>query len=119
MKMDLNITANNPTESADQVVNLSRVGTSDGISYAYAIDTNLVHRLVNRQQVHKVGTETIFWGETNFNSFGLDKVDDFYGGFGDVCHILSMGEFSEERGCSNNNVDTINTFIQVALGLSI
>ena len=47
MQMDLNITAHNPAECTDEIINLARVGTANCIGDTDTVDTNLVDGLVD------------------------------------------------------------------------
>ena len=47
--MDLNITTNDSAEGTNEIVNLTGVGTADGISNTDSVDTNLIDGLVYRQ----------------------------------------------------------------------
>ena len=131
--MTFNIAADDPTKRTDEIVDLrskesardskirqdlesfevethlSRVGASDGVGDTNTVDSNLVDRSVDAQEVDQIGSERIFGRESDFNSLGLDEFDDFDGGLDDVGNVLSMRELSEERRSTNNDVDSINT----------
>ena len=110
MQVDLDITTDNTPERPHKLVDLTRVGAPHSVSDSNSVDTNLVNSLVNREQVDQVRTERIFRRESNLDSLGLDKVDNFDGRFGDIGHVLSVREFTQEGGCSDDDVDTIDTY---------
>jgi hypothetical protein len=110
VQVDLNVTTDDTPERPHKFVNLTRVGAPDSVGDSHPVDTNLVHGLVNREQVDQVRTERIFRRESNLDSLGLDEVDDFDGRFGDIIHILSMREFTKEGRRSDDDVNTINTY---------
>ena len=51
MEMSLDIAADNTPQSPDQIVNLSRIGTSNSISDTNSVNTNLVDGPVNGEKV--------------------------------------------------------------------
>jgi len=110
VQVDLNVTRDDSSERPHELVDLTRVGASHSIGDSHPVDTDLIDSLVNREQVDQVRTERIFRRESNLDSLGLDEVDDFDGRFGDIGHILSVGEFTEEGGRSDDDVNTINTY---------
>ena len=59
MQMDLDITAHNPSECTDEIVNLARVGAADGISNTNTVHANAVDSLVDGQEVDEVGPERV------------------------------------------------------------
>lgn len=59
MQVDLDVTADYSTEGTNEVIHLARVCTADGIGDTNSIDTNLIHSLVNGQQVYEVGAEGV------------------------------------------------------------
>ena len=54
MQMDFNVTADNPPKSSYQVVDLSRIGTTNGISDADTIHTDLVNCLIDGEQINEI-----------------------------------------------------------------
>jgi len=72
--------------------------------YPYRIDG-----LVEREQINEIGTEGVFGGETDFESLGFDKLDDFDSRLRDVCHVLSVGMFSEKARRPDNHIKAVNT----------
>ena len=108
MQVDLDIAAHNAAKRADKIVDLTRVRASDGISDTNAVNADLVDGLVDREQVDEVGAEGVLGGEADFDALGLDELNDLDGGFGDVGHVLAVREFAKERGCPDNDVNTIN-----------
>ena len=68
MQMDLDITAHNPAECTDEIVNLARVGAANRVGDTDTVHANLVDSLVNRQEIDEIGTEGVFRRETNFDT---------------------------------------------------
>lgn len=77
VEVALDIAANNTAQSSDQIVDLTRAGTTDSVCDTDTVDTNLVDCAVKGQKVDKVGTEAVFRGKSNFEALGLDEFDDF------------------------------------------
>jgi len=102
------------SKSSNEFVNLTRVGTTDGIGDTDTVDTDLVDGTVDREEVDEVGSERVLGRETNFNSLGLDEFDDFDSGLDDVGDVLSVGVLAEEGRGTDNDIDTIDTFISRA-----
>ena len=96
MEMNLNVTTNYASECSDEFINLSGVRTTDRIGDSDTIHANLVDGLVDGEEVDEIGAEGILGGEADFDTLGLDEVDDLDGRLGDICHILSMREFAQE-----------------------
>ena len=117
VEMTLNVTADDASEGPYEIVDLSRVGTSDGIGYTDTVETDLVDRSVDAQEVDQVGSEGIFGRESDFNVLGLDVFDDFDGLLGDPGHVLSVRVFSEERRGTDDDVDTVNTSLDGETGV--
>jgi len=74
--MSLDVTANNSSKSSDELVDLSRVGASDGISDSDSIHSNLVDSSVEVEEVDEIGSEGILRRESDLDTLGLDEVDD-------------------------------------------
>ena len=110
VQVDLDVTTDDTSKRPHKLVHLTRVGASYSVSDSHSVDTDLVDSLVNREQIDQVRTERIFRRESNLDPLGLDKVDDFDGSFADIIHILAVREFTEEGGCSDDDVNTINTY---------
>ena len=106
--MNLDVTAHDASERPHQVVHLPGVRTSDGISNTDTIHANFVYSLVDAEEVDEVGSEGILRRKANFDAPGLDKVDYFDGGLGDISHILSMRKFPQERGGANDDVYSVH-----------
>jgi hypothetical protein len=117
VEMTLDVTADDASEGPDEIVDLSRVGTSDGIGYTDTVETDLVDRSVDAQQVDQVGSEGIFGRESDLNVLGLDVFNDFDGLLGDPGHVLSVRVFSEERRGTDDDVDTVNTRLDGETGV--
>ncbi len=110
VKMYLDVAVNHTSQCPDEVIHLSRVCASNGVSDADTIDANLIDGLIYRKEVNKVRAEGVFRREADFNAWNqvqnqnqttalkgvtrptlrLDILDNFDGGLGDICHILSM-----------------------------
>lgn len=110
VEVRFNVATNDATEGTDEVVNLSGVCASNGVSNAYTVHADLVDGLVYGKQVHEVGTEGIFRGEADFHALGLDKGNDLDGSLSNVCHVLAVREFAQERRCANHDIDTIDAY---------
>ena len=110
VQVDLNVTTDDASERPHKFIDLARVGASDRIGDSHPVDTNFVDSLVNRKQVDQVRTERIFRRESDLDPLGLDEADDFDGRFGNIGHILSVREFTEEGGRSDDDVNTVNTY---------
>lgn len=52
--MALDITANNTTKGADEVVNLTRRSAADCVSDTYTVNTLLVNSLIKAEKIDKV-----------------------------------------------------------------
>lgn len=70
----------------------------------HTVDSNLVDRLVDAQEINQIRSEGILTGEPNFNSLGLDKLNDLDGSLVDVGHILAVRVLPQERGGANDDV---------------
>ena len=68
MKVNLNVASYDSAEGANEVVHLTRVRATDGISDTNSVDTNLVDGLVNGEKVDKIGPEGIFGRESDFDA---------------------------------------------------
>lgn len=107
--MDFNITSDNASECADKIVYLAGVGAANGVGDTNAVNADLVDSLVDGEEVDKVGAEGVFGGEADFDTLGLDELDNLDGGLGDVGHVLSVRELTKERRGADNDVDTVDT----------
>lgn len=107
--MNLNITTDNSSQRPNEIVHLPRVCAANSISNTNSIDTDLVYSLINAQQVDQIGSERIFGRKSDFDSLGFDELDYFDCRLGDVLHVLSVREFTEEGGGSNNNIYAVHT----------
>lgn len=94
VEMGLDITADNTTQGADQVVNLARASAADGIGDTNTVDTNLIDGRVDGEEIDEVAAEGILGGESDFQALGLDKLDNFNGRILDVGHILAVRMFA-------------------------
>lgn len=76
MEVGLDITADHTPEGPDEVVHLSGVGTSNSVGHTDSVDTDLVDRAVDRQQVDELGSERVFGRESDLDTLGLDEFND-------------------------------------------
>jgi hypothetical protein len=60
MQMHLDVATNNATERSHQIVNLAGIRTAYGVGNTDAVDSDLVHGLVDREEIHKIGAERVF-----------------------------------------------------------
>lgn len=77
MEMSLDITAHHAPQRSHELVDLPRVRAPNGIRHSDPVDADFVDRSVQVQKVDQVGSERVFGGESDFDPFGLDKVDDY------------------------------------------
>ena len=110
MKVKLDVTAYDIAKSPDKIIDLAGIRATNGVSDANTVHTDLVDGLVDSEDIDEVGTEGVFRGETNLETFGLDEVDDFKSSLGDVGHILAMRVFSEEGRSTHKNVDAVDAW---------
>lgn len=114
MQVDLDVTLDDSPQCPDEFVDLPRVRAADGVRYADTVDTNLVYRLVDGQEVHEVGPERVLGREPDLNrpavapTMGLDKVDDLDRSLGDVCHVLAVRELAKEGRGADDNVNAVD-----------
>jgi len=109
MEVRFDVAAHNTSQRPDQVIHLPRAGTSDGISNADSVHTNLVDSTVDREKVDEIGPERVFRREADFFAFGLDKLNDLNGSILDVCHVLAMRVFAEIARRANDDIKTVDT----------
>ena len=105
--MYFDVASDNAPEGADELVNLARVCAADSVGDANAIDANLIHRLVDGEEVHEIGAERVLGREADLDALRLDKVDDLDRRFGDIGHVLAMRKFTEEGGSTDDDVYAI------------
>ncbi len=60
VEMTLNITADNTSQGPDEVINLPRVSTPNGVSDTDTVETDLVYGSVDGEEVDKLGSEGVF-----------------------------------------------------------
>jgi hypothetical protein len=108
VQVNLNVTADDATKGAHEVVDLARVRATDGVGDADAIDAYFVHGLINGEEVDEIGPEGVFGREADLDALGFDKVDDLDRGFGDISHILAVREFAEEGRGANDDVHAVH-----------
>lgn len=109
VEVTLDITADDPSEGSDEVVDLSRIGTSDGIRYTDSVQTDLVDGPVDGQQVDQFRSEGILGGEPDLDVLALDKLDDLDGLLGDPSHVLAVRVFTQEGRGPDDDIDTVHT----------
>lgn len=97
VEMGLDITADNTTESSNQVVHLSGSSAADSVCDTDTVDANLVDGGVDREEVDQVRPEGVFTGESDFDVVRLDVVDNLNGRVGDVGHVLAVGVLHQVR----------------------
>jgi hypothetical protein len=103
------IASNNTAKGANKLVNLARICATDGIGDADTVDPDLIYRLVDRKEVHKIGPEGVLRREADLDALRLDKVDDLDSGLGDIGHVLAVRKFTEEGRCADDDVHAIYT----------
>lgn len=69
MEVDLDVARDDTAESADEVVDLAGVRAADGVRNTDTVNTNAVDRLVDGEEVDKVGPEGVFGGEPNLDAY--------------------------------------------------
>lgn len=77
--VSLNVAADNASERADEVVDLSGAGATDGVGNTDSVDADLVDGAVDGKQIDEVGTEGVLRGETDLETLGLDELDNLNG----------------------------------------
>ena len=117
VEVALDVTADDTSEGPDEVVNLSRVGASDGIGDTDSVQTDLVDGSVDGQEVDELGSERILGREPDLDPLGLDKLDDLDGLLGDPGHVLAVRVFTEERRGTDDDIDTVNTGLNGEAGV--
>ena len=117
VEMGLDITRDDSTKSADEIVDLSRGSTSDGIGNTDTVDTDLVDGGVDGEEVDQVRAERVLAGEADLNVVRLYEVDNLNGSVGDVGHVLSMGVLHEVGRSANDDIDSINTSLNSDSGI--
>lgn len=110
VEMALNVATDDSSQSPDEIVHLSRVGTPHGVGDSDTSDSNLVDSAVDAEQVDQVGSERILGRESNFESLGFNKLDHLDRGLDDEGDVFSVGILAEERRGSDDDVDSIHTW---------
>ena len=80
VEVALDVAADDTAESSDQVVDLAGGGTADRVGDTDSVDTDLVDGSVQREKVDQVGSERVLGRESDFETLGLDELDDLNGG---------------------------------------
>jgi hypothetical protein len=117
VEVSLNVTRDDTTESADEVVDLARRSTTNGIGDTNTVDTNLVDSAVDGQQIDQVRAERVLRRETNLLALALDELDDFKSSVLDVCHVLAVAVLAEVARGSNDDVESIDTSLDSDSGI--
>ena len=104
----LNVAAHDSAEGPHELIDLTGVRATDGVGDPDAVDANLVDGLVYREEVDEVGAERVFRREADLDALGLDKVDDFDRGLGDVGHVLAVRELAEEGRGTDDDVHAVH-----------
>jgi hypothetical protein len=110
MKVKLNVTAHDIAKGPDEVIDLPGIRATNRVSDTDAVHTDLVDNLVDSENVDEIGTEGVFCGETNLETFGLDEVDDFKSRLGDVRHVLTVRVFAEEGRSAHEDVNAVDSW---------
>ena len=109
VEVGLDVTRDDTTKCADEVVNLARRSATNGISDTDTVDTDLVDGAVDGEQVNEVRAERVLGRETDLLALALDELNDFESGVLDVCHVLAVAVLAEVARGSNNNIESIDT----------
>lgn len=117
VEVALNVTADDSSQSPDEVIDLPRVGTSDCVSDTDSVQTDLVDGPVDAQEINELGSEGVFGRESNLDALGLDVFDNLDGLLGDPGHVLAVRVFTKERGSSNDNINTVDTGLNGQTGI--
>ena len=76
VEMTFNVTRDNATQGSDEVVYLTRISATDGISDTDSVEADLVDGSVDGEQVDEFGSERVFRRESNLDTLGLDEFND-------------------------------------------
>ena len=60
MQMNFDIASNNAAESTNEIVDLTRVCTTDSVRDADAVNADLIDGLVDREEVDEIRAEGVF-----------------------------------------------------------
>lgn len=77
VEVGLDVAADDPSEGSDELVDLSGVGASDGVGDSNSVDSDLVDSSVQVEEVDQVRSERVLGRESDLDTLGLDKVDDW------------------------------------------
>lgn len=108
VEVALDVAAHDSPQGANEVVHLAGVGAADSIGDSNASDSNLVDGAVDAEEVDEVGAERILRRKAHFEALGLDVFDNLDGGLDDVGDVLAVRVLAEERGGTDNHVDSVN-----------
>lgn len=109
VEVALDVAADDAPQGADEVVNLPRVGASDGVGDTDAVHADLVDGAVDAEEVDEVGPERVLGREADLDALRLDKLDDLDGGLDDVGNVLAVRVLAEEGRGADDDVDSVNT----------
>jgi hypothetical protein len=95
VEVALDVAANDTPQRPDEIVDLPRIGATHGVGYTDTVEADLVYGPVDGEEVDQLGSERVLGGESDFDSLGLDELDDLDGAvFGTIEKI-----HQNERGC--------------------
>ena len=80
VEVALDVAADDTAKGSDQVVDLAGGGTADRVGDTDSVDTDLVDGSVEREKIDQVGSERVLGRESDFETLGLDELDDLNGG---------------------------------------
>lgn len=95
VEVSLNVTLDDTPQDTNELVNLAGGCATDRVSNTNTVDTNLVNGRVDGEKVHQVRPEGVFTGESDFNALGLNEVDNFDSGVGNIGHVLAVRVLTE------------------------
>ena len=113
----LDVAAHDTTECPDQVVDLSRSGTTNGVRDTDSVHTDLVDSLVDGEQVDQIAAERVLRAESDFLALRLDVLNDLNRGVLNVCHVLAMAVLHQMAARSNDHVNAVHSGCDGELGI--
>ena len=60
VQMNFNVAADNTAKCPHKIIDLPRVSTPDGIGDTNSVDSDLIHGLVDAEEIDEVGSEGVF-----------------------------------------------------------
>ena len=115
--VELDVAAHDAAQRLDQIVDLARVGHAHRVGDAHAVDADLVHRPVDRQQIDQVAAEAVFAAEAHFQTLALDELDHLGGRFDDVGDVLAVRELAQQAARAKDHVDAVDAGVDRQLGV--